>query len=80
VHLGPYPVERLARAEAPAALAPSGLPRLDPEGFDGRRLGGATAVAGAMAQSFDLFAKTRSGLVAPAGAPGPDDLGRARTT
>ncbi|MBI4638094.1 MAG: Fe-S protein [Candidatus Rokubacteria bacterium] len=80
VHLGPYPLERLARAQSPPALDRATLPRLDAgRGAGDTPTPGAAfpddglSVAPAMAAYFDLYRGTRDGAVAPARAPVPDD-------
>ena len=68
VHLGPWPVERLARAEQAPALAD--VPRLDGPPATAP---GDLAVSHATGPYRALYRATRDGPVAPARAPVPDD-------
>jgi reductive dehalogenase len=68
VHLGPHPLERLARLARPPSLDPGTLLRLTGRG-DGLP---SAAVARAMEGYFALFRATRDGAVAPARAPVPE--------
>lgn len=78
VHLGPFPLERLLRADALPALTAAGVPSLDSVLFDSRGLDSvrtARSVVPAMRAYFDLFRATRDGAVAPARAPVLDEAG-----
>ncbi len=69
VHLGPYPLERLARADRPNGSAVAGPRRAAPVVAPGE-----FAISRSMGEYVALYDSLRDGEVAPALAPLPDDL------